>query len=230
RQVRVRRADGSGFLAEIALCTYRDSNGDGLQIVLRDLTEQLRFEQILTHQAPHDELTGLPNRPALQDRLRAGLVAITEGHGELAVIFVDLDQFKVINDALGHAIGDNVIRTVAERLQSAIGVDVFLGRFGGDEFMMLTDADAADELIRHVRDVVAQPLEVMDTTQFLSASIGIAIGPRDGTDADTLIRSADAAMYEAKRQGRNRAVMFSDVLHRTASNRLELVSRLRRND
>lgn len=230
RQVRVRRLDGSDFLAEMALSTYRDSNGDGLQIVLRDLTEQLRFEQILTHQAQHDELTGLPNRRALKERLRSWLAAIVDGSGELAAIFVDLDQFKVINDALGHAIGDNVIRTVAERLQSAIGPDVFLGRFGGDEFMMLTDADEADNLIRNARDAVAEPIEVMGTTQFLSASIGVAIGPRDGTDADTLIRSADAAMYEAKRQGRNRAVMFSDVLHRTASNRLELVSRLRRTD
>ncbi len=230
RQVRVRRADGSDFLAEMAVSTYRDSNGEGQQIVLRDLTEQLRFEQILTHQAQHDELTGLPNRRALKERLRSWLATIADGHGELAAIFVDLDQFKVINDALGHAIGDNVIRTVAERLQTAIGPDVFLGRFGGDEFMMLTEADAADNLIRNARDAVAEPLEVMGTTQFLSASIGVAIGPRDGTDADTLIRSADAAMYEAKRQGRNRAVMFSDVLHRTASNRLELVSRLRRSD
>jgi diguanylate cyclase (GGDEF)-like protein/PAS domain S-box-containing protein len=231
RQVRVRRSDGSDFLAELALSNYRDSNGDGLQIVLRDLTEQLRFEKILTHQAQHDELTGLPNRRALKERLRKSLAVIAdEGQRELAAIFLDLDQFKVINDALGHAIGDNVIRTVAERLQTAIGADVFLGRFGGDEFMMLTDADAADNAIRNAREAVAEPLEVVGTTQFLSASIGVAIGPRDGVDADTLIRSADAAMYEAKRQGRNRAVMFSDVLHRTASNRLELVSRLRRTD
>jgi diguanylate cyclase (GGDEF)-like protein/PAS domain S-box-containing protein len=230
RQIRVRRADGSDFLAEMAVSNYRDGNGDGLQIVLRDLTEQLRFEQILTHQAQHDDLTGLPNRRALKDRLRAWLAASADQAGELAVIFVDLDQFKVINDALGHAIGDNVIRTVAERLAAAIGPGITLGRFGGDEFMILAEADAADGVIRHVQEAVAEPLEVMDTTQFLSASIGVAIGPRDGTDADTLIRSADAAMYEAKRQGRNRTVMFSDVLHRTASNRLELVSRLRRSD
>lgn len=229
RQVRVKRADGSDFLAELALSHYRDNNGDGVQIVLRDLTEQLRFEQILTHQAQHDDLTGLPNRRALKERLRTWLTLASERNsGELAVIFVDLDQFKVINDALGHAIGDNVIRTVADRLVAIIEPGVVLGRFGGDEFMMLSDADAAEGLIHQVQEAVAQPIEVMDTTQFLSASIGVAIGPRDGGDADTLIRSADAAMYEAKRQGRNRAVMFSDVLHRTASNRLELVSRLRR--
>jgi diguanylate cyclase (GGDEF)-like protein/PAS domain S-box-containing protein len=232
RQVRVKRADGSDFLAEIALSNYGgNSDSSGVQIVLRDLTEQLRFEQILTHQAQHDDLTGLPNRRALKERLRRWLAqAKDRSGGEMAVIFIDLDQFKVINDALGHAIGDTVIRTVAERLEAVIDPDVVFGRFGGDEFMLLADADAADSLIANVQEAVSQPSEVMGTTQYLSASIGVAIGPRDGTDADTLIRSADAAMYEAKRQGRNRAVMFSDVLHRTASNRLELVSRLRRTD
>lgn len=227
RQVRVRRTDGGEFLAEMAVSAYRDGNGEGLQLVLRDLTEQLRFEQILTHQAQHDDLTGLPNRRAVKERLRGWLALAGERGGELAVVFVDLDQFKVINDALGHAVGDNVIRAVAERLTEAVGPGVTLGRFGGDEFMLLADADAVDRVVASVHRAVAEPIEVVGTTQFLSASVGIAIGPRDGTDPDTLIRSADAAMYEAKRQGRNRAVMFSDVLHRTASNRLELVSRLR---
>lgn len=227
RQVRVRRTDGGEFLAEMAVSAYRDGNGQGLQLVLRDLTEQLRFEQILTHQAQHDDLTGLPNRRAVKERLRGWLAMAGERGGELAVVFVDLDQFKVINDALGHAVGDNVIRAVAERLAEAVGPGVTLGRFGGDEFMLVADADVVDRVVASVHRAVAEPIEVVGTTQFLSASIGIAIGPRDGTDPDTLIRSADAAMYEAKRQGRNRAVMFSSVLHRTASNRLELVSRLR---
>lgn len=229
RQVRVHLPNGGHYLAELSVSDYHDSSGGGLQVIVRDLTEQLRFEQILTHQAQHDELTGLPNRRALKDRLRAWL-ATDSDHGELAVIFIDLDQFKLINDALGHAVGDNVICAVAERLLGSIGPGTTLGRFGGDEFMLLADADAADELIRTIQEVVAEPIEVMGATQFLTVSIGVAIAPRDGQDADTLIRSADTAMYEAKRLGRNRSAMFSDVLHRTASNRLELVSRLRQAD
>lgn len=230
RQVRVHLPNGGHYLAELSVSNYRDSSGDGLQVILRDLTEQLRFEQILTHQAQHDELTGLPNRRALKDRLRAWLATAAEQGGELAVIFIDLDQFKLINDALGHAVGDNVICAVAERLLGSIGPGTTLGRFGGDEFMLLAEADAADGLIRSIQEIVAEPIEVMGATQFLTVSIGVAIAPRDGLDADTLIRSADAAMYEAKRLGRNRSAMFSDVLHRTASNRLELVSRLRQAD
>ena len=230
RQVRVHLPNGGHYLAELSVSDYRDSNGDGLQVILRDLTEQLRFEQILTHQAQHDELTGLPNRRALKDRLRAWLATTAEQGGELAVIFIDLDQFKLINDALGHAVGDNVICAVAERLLGSIGPGTTLGRFGGDEFMLLADADDADGLISTVQEIVAEPIEVMGATQFLTVSIGVAIAPRDGLDADTLIRSADTAMYEAKRLGRNRSAMFSDVLHRTASNRLELVSRLRQAD
>lgn len=230
RQVRVHLPNGGHYLAELSISEYRDSSGEGLQVILRDLTEQLRFEQILTHQAQHDELTGLPNRRALKDRLRAWLATSGEQGGELAVIFIDLDQFKLINDALGHAVGDNVICVVAERLLSALGPGTTLGRFGGDEFMLLADADDVDSLIHTIQEVVAQPIEVMGATQFLTVSIGVAIAPRDGLDADTLIRSADTAMYEAKRLGRNRSAMFSDVLHRTASARLETVSRLRQAD
>jgi diguanylate cyclase (GGDEF)-like protein len=230
RQLRVRRADGESFMAEATLSSYADTAGMGVQVMLRDLTEQVRFERQLTHQARHDDLTGLPNRRALRELLHARLDGAGEGRGDIAAVFVDLDQFKLINDALGHAVGDTVIRSVAERLRTALPREVFLCRFGGDEFMLVSDADAADGLVQCVHDAVAEPLQVLGTTQFLSASIGLAIGPRDGNDADTLIRSADAAMYEAKRQGRNRAVMYSDALHRSASNRLELMSRLRRND
>lgn len=227
RQVRTKRLDGTDFLAEMAVSSYRDHHGEGIQAVLRDLTEQLRFEQILTHQARHDALTGLPNRRALEDRLRAWLAVASEHGGELAVVFLDLDQFKVINDALGHGVGDTVIRTVARRLHDAMGPDTTFGRFGGDEFMILTEADAAEALIKRVRDAMAESIEVMGTSQYMTASIGVAIGPRDGRDADSLIRSADAAMYEAKRLGRNRSVMYSSILHRAAQNRLETVSRLR---
>src|SRR5690606_7208036 len=162
--------NGGHYLAELSISEYRDSSGEGLQVILRDLTEQLRFEQILTHQAQHDELTGLPNRRALKDRLRAWLATSGEQGGALAVIFIDLDQFKLINDALGHAVGDNVICVVAERLLSALGPGTTLGRFGGDEFMLLADADDVDSLIHTIQEVVAQPIEVMGATQIGRAS------------------------------------------------------------
>lgn len=226
---RYRRRDGGYAHVQDRGLLLRDDGGRALRMVggMLDRSAEVEAQRALADQARRDDLTGLPNRRALKEQLRARLDYAGRHDGELAVVFVDLDQFKLINDALGHAVGDNVVRTVAERLAAALEPDFLLGRFGGDEFMVLAEADQAETAVRRVRDIIAQPIEVVGTTQFLSASIGVAIGPRDGADADTLIRSADAAMYEAKRQGRNRAVMFSDVLHRAASNRLQLVSRLR---
>ncbi len=194
------------------------------------MTEQRRYEEKLNHQATHDELTGLPNRRALRERLD-GMVrqCVAEGSG-LMVLFIDLDHFKVINDALGHALGDQVLRDVTLKLDDALGGAGDIGRFGGDEFVAMlpftcSPAKALDVLPR-IQRAIEEPLEVGGTKQRLKCSIGVAFATRDGSDADTLIRNADTAMYDAKRSGRHTWRCYSADMHTTAMARLTVLTRL----
>lgn len=221
---------GMPFEAELALSDYRDSRGRGTLAIIRDVTEQRRYEERLNHQATHDELTGLPNRRALRERLQT-LVArcIADGTG-LMVMFIDLDHFKVINDALGHALGDQVLRDLSLRLGDALDGAGHVGRFGGDEFVAMlpfgcSPAKATDILPR-IQRAIEEPIEVDGTWQRLKCSIGVAFATRDGADADTLIRNADTAMYDAKRSGRHTWRCYSAEMHATALARLSVLTRL----
>nr|WP_240147996.1 GGDEF domain-containing phosphodiesterase [Luteibacter yeojuensis] len=221
---------GMPFEAELALSDYRDSRGRGTLVIVRDVTEQRRYEERLNHQARHDELTGLPNRRALRETLDAMVAqSVRDGSG-LMVVFVDLDHFKVINDALGHALGDQVLRDVTLRLGDALDGEGQVGRFGGDEFVAVlpftcSPAKAIDVLPR-IQRAIEEPLEVAGTLQRLKCSIGVAFATRDGADADTLIRNADTAMYDAKRSGRHTWKCYSAEMHATAMARLTVLTRL----
>jgi diguanylate cyclase (GGDEF)-like protein/PAS domain S-box-containing protein len=221
---------GMPFEAELALSDYRDSRGRGTLVIVRDVTEQRRYEERLNHQARHDELTGLPNRRALRETLDAMVAqSVRDGSG-LMVVFIDLDHFKVINDALGHAFGDQVLRDVTLRLGDALEGAGQVGRFGGDEFVAMlpftcSPAKAIDVLPR-IQRAIEEPLEVAGTLQRLKCSIGVAFATRDGADADTLIRNADTAMYDAKRSGRHTWKCYSAEMHATAMARLTVLTRL----
>lgn len=221
---------GMPFEAELALSDYRDPRGRGTLVIVRDVTEQRRYEERLNHQATHDELTGLPNRRALRERLD-GMVAkcVANGSG-LMVLFIDLDHFKVINDALGHALGDQVLRDITLKLDDALDGAGDIGRFGGDEFVAMlpfTGAPAkALDVLPRIQRAIEDPLEVGGTVQRLKCSIGIAFATRDGADADTLIRNADTAMYDAKRSGRHTWKCYSADMHATAMARLTVLTRL----
>ncbi|MGN6480256.1 putative bifunctional diguanylate cyclase/phosphodiesterase, partial [Luteibacter sp.] len=221
---------GMPFEAELALSDYKDSRGRGTLVIVRDVTEQRLYEERLNHQATHDELTGLPNRRALREQLD-GLVhdAVRDNSG-LMVLFIDLDHFKFINDALGHALGDQVLRDVAIKLGDTLDGLGHIGRFGGDEFVAMLPftgppAKALDVLPR-IQRAIEEPLEVSGTLQRLKCSIGVAFATRDGADADTLIRNADTAMYDAKRSGRHTWKRYSAEMHATAMARLTVISRL----
>jgi diguanylate cyclase (GGDEF)-like protein/PAS domain S-box-containing protein len=221
---------GMPFEAELALSDYRDSRGRGTLVIVRDVTEQRRYEERLNHQATHDELTGLPNRRALRENLESMLAQRELDGSGLLVLFVDLDHFKVINDALGHALGDQVLRDVTLRLGDAVGGEGQVGRFGGDEFVAVlpfagSPAKAIDVLPR-IQRAIEEPLEVAGTSQRLKCSIGVAFATRDGADADTLIRNADTAMYDAKRSGRHTWKCYSAEMHATAMARLTVLTRL----
>ena len=197
------------------------------------LFEQLHErEEQLQRQVYHDTLTGLPNRLLFQDRL-ALAVAQAHRHGNgLAVLFLDVDRFKVINDSLGHSVGDRLIREVAVRLRSCLREGDTVARLGGDEFTLLLpdvgQAVDAAKVAKKVLDLVRMPIELDGRELFVTSSMGISLYPDDGRDAETLVKNADAAMYRAKEQGRDLYQLYTPALNATALERLALESSLRK--
>ena len=193
---------------------------------------QKRVADMFRHQASHDRLTGLPNRMLFDERLSLAL-ASTHRHGEmLAVVFLDLDGFKTINDTLGHAVGDQLLKNVAQRLRSCLRQGDTLARWGGDEFTLLlspiSSTDDAGKIATEILDTLNLPLQLDSRELHIKASLGIALAPYDGEDADTLLKNADAAMYRAKQQGRNNYQLYTPAIGTKAQERLVLENNLYR--
>jgi diguanylate cyclase (GGDEF)-like protein len=207
-------------------------DGQLLTRALRYAIERKHAELALAHQALHDPLTGLPNRALFVDRLEQALVRNARRSSIIALLFVDLDRFKVVNDSLGHAAGDRVLTGLGERLSSVLRPGDTVARFGGDEFTVLcTDLDSEKEafaIAERIAAAVATPYDLEGAAVVLSASIGIALASADNPPAQTLIRNADAAMYRAKEHGRARWLLFDEDIHRRAVRRLETEVELRR--
>ncbi len=210
-----------------------DGDGDIEYLVcsLVEVTERKRTEETLRIAANFDSLTGLPNRRQLLDKLR-GLIAggVPAGPG-LALLLIDLDQFKEINDTLGHDIGDALLVVVARRLAAAIPDGATVARLGGDEFAVLmptgADALAAATLAQALIDALAAPIRLGVETLFVSASVGIALHPQHGANSDLLLRHADQAMYAAKNGGRNRYRLFAAAMEEAALLKMSLTNDLR---
>ena len=196
----------------------------------RDVTELDSMQAELTHLAYHDPLTGVPNRNYLYQRLRHAFEAIGRTDG-FAVLCLDLDGFKSVNDTLGHSAGDRLLEEVAGRLKSAIGPDDILGRMGGDEFALLTaegTPEAAEALAMKLREVVRAPVELEGQLVSVALSVGTALAPRDGVTADALLKSADLALYAAKREGRGIIRAFEPAMDRAERERRRLEADLKR--
>lgn len=211
-----------------------DSNVQGLLVTARDVSERKVFEQQLQHQAFHDALTGLPNRALIMNRLQHALVRSARHTPPdlLAVLFVDLDLFKVVNDSLGHEAGDHLLIAVADRLQRSIRPQDTVARFGGDEFMILLEDLPSEEAAKQVAERILETMQVTEKINgyeiVVSASIGLVFN-NIGTDSTTdLLRYADAAMYQAKRGGKGRYHVFDGRTSISLLERFELEQELRR--
>ena len=201
---------GGGIEPErLSISAVRDDNGETIRYigVYTDISELKAQQRELELQAHHDPLTGLPNRRLLTDRLNQALARAERGADMVAVAFLDLDGFKPINDALGHDAGDELLVTIAQRLQAAVRGGDTVARLGGDEFVLvllgLHSMNELEPTLHRVLEAVSQPCTTADTESTVTASIGVAIYPQDGATADVLLQNADVAMYESKRTGRN---------------------------
>jgi diguanylate cyclase (GGDEF)-like protein/PAS domain S-box-containing protein len=232
---RMQKKDKSYVWLETIHRIYRRGHeGEILQIVAnsRDITERKHSEDAIHHMAFHDALTRLPNRLLLQDRLDAALVASQKTGSLVALMFIDLDRFKVVNDTLGHQMGDRILQDVSGRLIECAGPENTVARFGGDEFLVmapnLPDIEAVTALARCLLDAL-QPASLLDGHEIhLSASIGIAVYPSDGETSEVLMKNADNAVYQAKESGRNNFQLFTPTMHLKASARMLLENGLRK--
>ena len=230
----IRRRTGEALPVWAALNAVRDESGRITHYIATwfDISARKADEQRISHLAQHDVLTDLPNRALCVERLRVALQQADRHKRRVAVLFIDLDRFKNINDSLGHHIGDAVLRSVSCQLQRGVRSGDTVSRMGGDEFVVVLNGVTDVEEIRQIVEcrlirLIRQPHNVGGAELHVSCSIGIAVYPEDGVEIETLMRNADAAMYQAKQQGRNNAQFFTLEMDRRARERMQIENDLR---
>jgi diguanylate cyclase (GGDEF)-like protein/PAS domain S-box-containing protein len=228
------RKDGRIIVSEVSRSPARDPSGKILYFVSseRDITEERALADQLSHQALHDSLTGLANRALFEDRLTQAHARIARLGGFGAVLLLDLDDFKGVNDAHGHLVGDQLLTGLARRFEFVTRSTDTLSRFGGDEFLYLAEGldspEEAEEVAARLIDALAEPFSIHGLSLEQHASIGIVVFDGNSEDSSELIQRADVALYEAKRQNRGRYSLFTPSMHQQAVSHFELVQELRR--
>ncbi len=228
------RRDGSEISIEDSATPIRDRAGrtTGAVMVFHDVTAAMAISEKMTHQAQHDILTDLPNRALLNDRTAQAIAFAKRNATQVSMLFLDLDQFKSINDSLGHAIGDKLLQSVAKRLLACVRGSDTVSRQGGDEFAVLLAEGNYDKnalvIAGKVLESLALPHSIDGHDLTVTASVGISIYPADGADPETLIKSADTAMYHAKEKGRNNCQFFTDEMNNRLVERRRVEASLRR--
>jgi len=228
-----RRKNGEVYPALCSVSAVKDDKGavTNYVTVFNDISSFKEYEAKLEFIAHHDSLTGLPNRALFQERFRQALVRARRHKATLAVLFIDLDEFKTINDSLGHHVGDELLQVVATRLQECVRESDVVARLGGDEFTVLLDelkrSQDAARVAEKILEALAKPYSARGHELSTSASIGVSCYPEDGADVETLLKNADAAMYQAKGHGRNNCQFFSAELNDRAYGMLLMKNSLR---
>jgi diguanylate cyclase (GGDEF)-like protein/PAS domain S-box-containing protein len=226
------RKDGTSFPVEyVSTPILQDGEVVGAVVTFRDITERKALEEQLQHQAFHDLLTGLPNRALFMDRLEHALTRANRRGGKVAVLFTDLDNFKVINDSLGHKAGDQLLAAVADRLKACLRPEDTAARLGGDEFTILVEDVAsvgeAVQIAERIAEILQPPFALEEQEIFATASIGIALNSPTREEPADLLRHADLAMYRAKHRGKARYEVFEPSMDAKAVERLMLETGLR---
>jgi diguanylate cyclase (GGDEF)-like protein/PAS domain S-box-containing protein len=233
-QKRYMRPDGEVVWAQLHATLVTDNDGRPAYAVTQivDVTARREAEEQLAHQALHDVLTGLPNRALIMDRLTQGLGRAARQNTMVAAIFLDLDNFKLINDSLGHVVGDELLRAVGVRLDGMLRPSDTVGRFGGDEFVLVCEdlADARDAVViaARIAEAFEEPFSFAGRKQHITASLGVAVASDRYATGESLIRDADVAMYRAKETGRNRFELFDAAMRERVVQRLAAETDLRR--
>ena len=233
RYVRLLSRNGGEYSIRLTVSAVEGGNGGGgLVITFSDVTAERRLSAQIAHQANHDALTDLPNRTLLQDRLRQAILRGQRSGRAIAVLFADLDDFKKINDSLGHSAGDDLLRAAATRLWAGVREQDTVARLGGDEFVVVVEDLSHEEVASAVAgkliDAVRPPFVVEGHEVFVTLTVGISLFPKDGRDLDTLLRNADTALYRAKDLGRDSFQFYRPEMNLYALEALRLENDLRR--
>ena len=229
--VKLRRANGELIDVELSVSPMTFEGEHAVQCIVRDISERVRAQETIQRMAYYDPLTDLPNRALLRDRLATALAQARRRDEILAVVFVDLDDFKAINDTLGHGVGDGVLKAVSHQIRGVLREEDTVARQGGDEFTVIARVASREDaatLAERILESISDSIEVEGHRLSVSASIGISTFPHDGERDVDLIRNADAAMYQAKEWGHNVYRLYSPEMSESAAGRLELEAAMRR--
>ncbi|ALC15395.1 diguanylate cyclase/phosphodiesterase with PAS/PAC sensor(s) [Desulfuromonas soudanensis] len=213
-------------------CNFRDGAPESIWGICRDITQRKEAQEQLLHMAHHDTLTGLPNRRCFLDRLKQALALARRLEHRVAILFLDLDRFKIINDTLGHGVGDKLLKEVATRLSACVREVDTVARIGGDEFILtlvnLNQIADAELVSRKILKSLAAPVQIDGNELFITTSIGISVYPGDADDPSALVKKADVAMYHAKAMGKNNSQFYTPALDRDALRKLGLENSMRK--
>ncbi len=225
------RRDGMSFPVELNSKQILLDDGPATIINLQDITVRRQREKLVRYQAQFDALTNLPNRTLMTQRLERAIGRSVLNNGFVVLMFIDLDDFKKINDSLGHKVGDELLISVSQRLQDVIHEDDTLARYGGDEFILILenqqDLADAEAVARKILVALAMEFQLQGRSYFISGSIGLVVAPQDGTQPEELLKKADTAMYHVKAEGRNNFAFYTPEMNNEITDRLEVEDQLR---